>query len=132
MDPILLSDTYDEAAMSQQTKRRGIAKKRNSGELLQMFSRRKKLMTLPRRNQQEDPIDHKSPIDQLRFMLSRFKCSQYGAILNIICLSHACNVAGMQLNDGDVPLAAKFISRWSNLSQLHRSFHCVNNGSIRS
>jgi hypothetical protein len=37
-----------------------------------------------------------------------------GRILNIICLSHACNVAGMQLN-ADVPLAAKFISRWSNL-----------------
>jgi hypothetical protein len=34
MDPILLSDTSDEEDMPQKTKRRGIAKKRNAGELL--------------------------------------------------------------------------------------------------
>jgi hypothetical protein len=50
MDSILCCQTSDEEAMPQQTKRRGIAKKRNVGELLPMFSRRKKLMTISRRN----------------------------------------------------------------------------------
>jgi hypothetical protein len=40
-------------------------------------------------------------------------------VLDITCLSHATSVAGYTLNK-DVPLAAKFISKWANLIS-----HCI-------
>jgi hypothetical protein len=64
MDPILLSDTFDEEDMSQQTKRRGIAKKRNAEELVPNVFSEKEVDDAPSKKPIRGSL-HKNTIGQL-------------------------------------------------------------------